>query len=300
MMRLFAGLVFTALSVASLVAADLSVPFEVAKALKVTRGKSFRQGLAFVDGRYIPPPYVVERHGNALRINGIQVTGQLIPWSDFLRTQEGAVVTTEVKPAEPAPTVAPEPEPEPIPEPESEVDVSDWDDPLADLFADEEPSGGAKKAKKKKKAVSRPKPRPQPKPVVETPTVVKKVELNGDFVLNDRAKALVDRINQQRTRVDAVLRNGGFICFGTAYSRVSGDQGAAKLLLDKLPEVMKNNSDQENFVASARASGLGFFPEPVLVDLFRNRLDYIKLVELRRKRAEKERMDNLLKESGGL
>ena len=283
-------LVLSMLLLQPLMAAQVAIPFEVAKALKVTRGKPIRNGLLFVDGKYVPPPYIVERYGNALRINNIQVTGQLIAWSEFLRTQNGAVVTTEtVQPAASETTAEVEtPEPEPDPEDDSlaVTDISDWDDPLADLFADEKPA-----AKGSKKPASRPKP----KPAVRQPTTVTKVEFNGEFVMNDKAKALVDKLNQSRTKVDAYLREGGFICFGSSYAQVSGGPVAAKLILARLPELLKNNVESPQFLAAARSNGLGFLSEPLLLDLFRNRLDYIKLIKLRNRRLEHERSEALLK-----
>ncbi len=267
------------------------VPFEVAKALKVTRGKSIRNGLVFLDGKYLQPPYVVERYGNALRINGIQVTGPLIAWSEFLRTQDGAVVTTETVQSatnEVSAAVA-APEPAPAESSQSASDVTDWDDPLADLFEDEKP---AAKARKSSARPARPK---VVKPVMRSPTTVTKVEFNGEFAMNEKAKALVERLNRSRTRVDAYLREGGFICFGSAYSRVSGGVGATRLILARLPELQRENAEYGNFLSAARASGLGFLSEPILSDLFRNRLDYVKLIKLRDRRLEHARVEELLK-----
>ena len=65
------------------------IPKESASALGVTRGRPFTSGVVFVDGKYVEPPYVVERWGNGIRINKTSVTGQVIPWNEFLKTQEG-------------------------------------------------------------------------------------------------------------------------------------------------------------------------------------------------------------------
>lgn len=288
-------LLFAALLLQPPVAAQEAVPFEVVKALKVTRGTSSRNGLLFVDGKFIPPPYVVERYGNVLRINGIQVTDPLIAWSEFLRTQSGAVVSTEtVQPAEresPAAVAIPEPEPEPEVDTPAATDIQDWDDPLADLFADEKPAAGVKK-----KPAARPsRPKAKPKPVVRPPTTVTKVDFDGDFVMNDKAKALVAKLNQSRAKVDSLLREGGFIYFGSSHTQVSGGAGATKLILEKLPELMRDHAELEQFVSAVRASGLGFFSESLLGELFRNRLDYVKLMALRKKRQNQERLDELLR-----
>ena len=286
-------LILAALPFHPLMAALSPVPFEVAKTLKVTRGKPIRDGLVFLDGKYLQPPYVVERYGNALRINGIQVTGPLIAWSEFLRTQDGAVVTTETVQSATnevsAAVAAPESEPAPAESSQSASDVTDWDDPLADLFEDEKP---AAKARKSSARPARPK---MVKSVVRPPTTVTKVEFNGEFAMNEKAKALVERLNRSRTRVDAYLREGGFICFGSAYSRVSGGVGATRLILARLPELQRENAEYGNFLSAARASGLGFLSEPILSDLFRNRLDCVKLIKLRNRRLEHARVEELLK-----
>jgi hypothetical protein len=62
---------------------------DAVKVLKISRGKAFNSGAVFVDGKFIPPPYVVERYGTYLRINRIQVTSQVIAWDEFLKTQSG-------------------------------------------------------------------------------------------------------------------------------------------------------------------------------------------------------------------
>lgn len=66
------------------------VPPAALKALAVTRGKAFNSGLVFVNGKLVPPPYVVSRYGTAIVVNDRQVTGQIIPWSKFQGTQKGA------------------------------------------------------------------------------------------------------------------------------------------------------------------------------------------------------------------
>ena len=54
------------------------------QALKVTVGKPFSAGYVFIDGKYLPPPYKVERYGTVIRINGCQVTREIVPWNEFV------------------------------------------------------------------------------------------------------------------------------------------------------------------------------------------------------------------------
>ena len=74
----FAALVFAASpsAGAQTKSAFETVPHDALVQLKATVGKPFTAGLVFVNGKFIPPPYKVERYGTALRINGQQVTGQ--------------------------------------------------------------------------------------------------------------------------------------------------------------------------------------------------------------------------------
>jgi hypothetical protein len=261
------------------------VPRAALKALKVTRGKPFTSGVLFIEGRYVPPPYVVERYGLALRVNGEQVTGPLIAWEEFLKTQEGVVVTrTET----PAPVSAPAASAHaasasaafasaaPAPAAFASAD----DDPLADLF-DDDPAP-------KKPAVSAAPARPAARAVTTV------VSFDGEFRANAASDALLRTLNQMRTDVDAHLRRGGFICFGSAYSRVTGDAGAMRTVLNKLPELMKNSPSARAFSDGIRDAGLVYFPEALNRDLYRNRIDYLKLIDRRRVLREEEKLNSLL------
>ena len=252
-------------------------PKGAVKALKVTKGRPFRSGLVFIEGKYIPPPYTLERYGLVLRVNKIQATGPVIPWEEFVKTQEGVSVSKTTTGGDPAGGEASEPEPEPEPEA-----LSDDDDPLADLF-DDEPS--AKKSAPKRKSF---KPRPR-KPVVTTTYT-----LDGDFVPNDTTKALVAKINQARTDVDALLRQGGFVFFGSDYSRVTGNEGTARMLLMKLPDILKNAHSASDLRSAVRASGFTFIPDALCRDLYLNRVEYIKMLERQKAVKEEYEMRSML------
>ena len=232
------------------------IPRESSKALGVTRGNRFSDGLVFVHGKFVAPPYRVERWGTGIRINRVPVTGQVIDWSEFLKTQPG------YRPAAPSASVAPA-------APTSAAPADDYDDAsLDDLFDDNPPP--------KKKA-------PATAPSAPLPA------LAGPFVKNDAAKALVKRVNAARAEIDRTLRAGGFICFGDGYSRVVGDARAAARLLDVLPEIQMKSETAAAFRAAVRAAKLDFLHELVCDDLFRNRIDYRRLLEHREKlRKERE------------
>ena len=258
-------------------------PAEALKALKAAVGKPFTAGYVFIDGKYIKPPYKVERYGTVIRINGHQVTDQIIPWQLFVKTQPGAVATKVAPPpaAEGAEEPAAEPEPEPEPEAE-EVEDDDDEMTLDDLFDDvavkSSKPKAAKKAKKAKKASKGPK-------VVYS--------LDGEFVMNDASRALLEKINTVRTRIDTLLRTGGYACFSSRYTPVRGDVAVARSVVDKLPDLMKRYSDREAFRKAARQAGLSYLPTALIDDFHRNRFDYLLLVNRKKSDAEMKQWMNL-------
>lgn len=249
-------------------------PAAAVKALKATVGKPFTAGWVFVDGRYVPPPYKVERHGTVLRINGIQITGEVVPWESFIKTQEGVTVTRrEPEPEEESPVPEEPAEDEPTDE-DFDIFADDDEMSLDDLFDDEpEP---------KKSAAKTPAKKAKPKP--KKPTVT--YSFDGEFVHNDRTRAMLDKINRERTRIDKLLRGGGYICCGTRYAMLTGDEGAAKSFVTKLPDIMRKNSDRDSFANAVRAARLTFLPRALIGDLHANRYSYPQIQNRLREEAE--------------
>ena len=103
---------------------------------------------------------------------------------------------------------------------------------------------------------------------------------DGDFVPNETTKNLVARINSARTEIDRILRSGGFIFFGDRHARVLGDKQMLSVLLDKLPKAQKDATDEADFCAKASVD-FGYLNETIRRDLYRNRVDYLKLRKLR-------------------
>lgn len=239
------------------------VPKAALTALKATVGRPFTAGIVFVNGHYLEPPYTVERWGTALRINGTQVTGQVIAWDEFLKTQEGARIERTEPASAPAAAEAAE---EDVVE---EEDAADDDCSLDDLF-----EGSSSKPK-----VRKPARRKAAKPVAaEAPSPTVTVTFEGEFKANARTKEMVATINRQRTKIEATLRSGGYCFFGSRHRMVLGEARVAGLLLDGLPSLMKEYSDNAAF-QTAVARHFSFLPIAVRRDLFEHRLDYPKLQE---------------------
>lgn len=275
------GVVFVVVAMmATAVMAFQPIPKASARALGVTRGKSFSKGLVFINGKYLPPPYVVERWGTGIRINSTPVTGQIVDWNEFLKTQPGVkTVTTEPESVAVSESAEPEAEAEATSETqpvEAAADVNSLDD----LFEDDSDENDVKK--KPAAARSTPKPKVVHKPAPKPRATVSYV-LEGDFVPNEETKALVKRINQMRTDVDRTLRSGGFLCFGDKYPNLSGDSRLLKKLLSKLPELQQQATDEAAFVSSAYAANIVYLNETLLRELYKNRIDYLQLKRLRAK-----------------
>lgn len=250
-------------------------PKEAPPALKITRGRPFSAGYVFINGYYMPPPYTVERYGTVIRVNGIQVSDQVVPWNDFLKTQKDVKVTkTVIEPQEEAPSA----EPESVPEPESAPLVGETEVLLDDLF-DDAPA-------KPKAASPRPVARPAPKP--KGPVTVVTYSIDGPFVPNAQTRLLVNKINAQRTSIEARLRAGGYYFFGARYSAVSGDGVAARRVVEPLAEIMKSAANFADFDAALRRTGASALPPALREDLFRGRFSGMSLAD-RLKDAEEKR-----------
>lgn len=249
------------------------IPKASAKALGVTRGRQFSDGLVFVNGKYIEPPYIVERWGTGIRINSIHVTGQVIDWSEFLKTQDPSVVT-KIVPAQP--------DTPPVQTYMSAPEVKSDADMLDDLF-DDEPTPKKPATSTYRAPVVRPKP------------AVPRYELVGKFSKNDASRALVKRINDYRTELDGVLRKGGVIFFGDGYSSVFGDSGTVEKMLERLPEIMQKSESLNAFRAALRHSGMVYINDILSGQLFDNKIDYRRLQERRQKLRSDREWSNMLR-----
>ena len=262
------------------------IPKESAKALRATRGRPFSAGAVFINGKYIEPPYVVERWGTGIRINSIPVTGQVVDWNEFLKTQDGvktvkkeSVQMKDTSPVAQPVSVAPPPE-------APATDASSLDD----LF-DDDP--------KPAKATSKPVATPvasRPVAVPAAPRTVTTYALSGEFKPNDSSKVLLGRINSSRTEIDRILRSGGFVCFGDSYSRVTGDKRTLMAMLESLPELEQRSESVDAFRAGVRSAGLVYLNEVLCEDLFRNRIDYRKLKERRERIKSDQKWSQILED----
>ena len=254
------------------------VPKEALAKLKCAVGLPVSRGLVFVNGKYIELPYRVERYGTAIRINQIQVTGQLVDWGEFLKQQQGYRI--DVVPYPPVKKMVEADVPVEI---EEEVEVEVTEDEMDDLFGDEDdkkPKEGEKKAVQKiRKKVKRTEMRKQ---MVEKEFPSEKppkriVRFDGEFAHNLKVKGLLSKIDNERAQIEKRLRSGWIMCFGLRYPRAEGDQMSERLVTERLWSVDRDSDGLDRFLSAARTAGLAFLPEPVLQDMFRNKIDWPKL-----------------------
>lgn len=274
-------LLVVAVAAAGVAAAFEAVPKDAAKALGRTRGKPFTSGLVFINGKYIDPPYIVERWGTGIRINSIPVTGQVIDWSEFVKTQDPSKL--EKTSAEPAPAAPAAPAYTP-PAKETKSDADALDDLFDDDPAPKKPAAGTSSSAYSRPAPSRPKP------------AAPKYVLSGEFVKNDASKSLVKRINDLRTEIDGILRRGGFIFFGDGYSRVAGDARTAESMLESLPELMQRSQNVDALRSGIRSAHMVYLNEVLSAQLFSNRVDYRRLKDRRQQIKKDREWSNLLNE----
>jgi len=124
--------------------------------------------------------------------------------------------------------------------------------------------------------------------------------LVGAFEENARSRKLLKPIDAYRAKLEATLRRGGYLFFGTASkSYVVGrtsEAMAAKELLKKLPELMRDAESSEALCDSTRSAGLmSYITYAIAQDLYRNKTDYYALIQRRRELAEDEKMQRMLK-----
>lgn len=264
-------------------------PAAAVKYLKGEQGKPIKTGAVFVNGHYIPGPYTVTRLGTVIKINGQQVTGQIVSWNNFLSTQDpGVVDKKEIMPsggdAPAAGGEAPKKEDGGVEDlfddfsgalPFQSFACTPGTDALDDLFGDDDdepvqpkkPSGGG--------AARRPPPPPKP----AGPIIV--YTLKGAFEMNPRATAMLNKVKTVRTDIDKTLRGGGVCFFSTQYRRKLLNARLAQELISVLPEILQNASTPGEIEAQLRAKNIYYIDARVCTELFDNRADYLALKRLR-------------------
>ena len=237
------------------------VPAPAVTALRIAKGKMIPTGLVFVNGKLLPGPYIVSRHGTAIKVNREQVTGQIVPWSQF-------VVGGTPRPAPRPPAAAPA-APPPPPPPASSVD---------DLFED---------APAKPAATGRP---AAPALVAAPPPPA------GDYADTPRTRALLKRINEFRTDVDRTLRGNGVYFFSVRHTPIRVEARQAETLLAILPNALRDANDARQLQGVLRSRGITLPPE-VCADLMTDRALFMKIRDRVREIKEEQSFRKMLEKA---
>ena len=118
---------------------------------------------------------------------------------------------------------------------------------------------------------------------------------DASFVPNDHSRALLKRINDQRSYYDRKLREGNVIFFGTRYSPVTVDSRLVRSLLAVLPEAMREAEDGAQLFAVLRGKGITYLSREVCDDLIENRTDNRQMIEYRKAIEKDHELRKLLK-----
>ena len=238
------------------------VPPPAVTALRIAKGKMISTGLVFVNGKLIPGPYIVSRHGTAIKVNREQVTGQIVPWSQFV---VGGTPRSAPRPPAAAPAAPPPPPP-----PSSAVD---------DLFED---------APAKPAVTGRP---AAPAPVAAPPPPA------GDYVDTPRTRALLKRINEFRTDVDRTLRGNGVYFFGVRHAPIRVEARQAETLLAILPNALRDANDARQLHGILRSRGITYLPPEVCADLMTDRALFMKIRDRVREIKEEQSFRKMLEKA---
>lgn len=259
------------LMVSSFVLADgfEPCPAQAVANLKITSPrKPVRSGYVFVNGKYMPPPYRVTRHGTVLKINGTQVTGQIIPWSRFVDVPQSSVPAAKGVSASPEKTVKKAPR-----------KITTVDDLFADDSSEEEkPKSSAPDSSAIDELFG-----DGPAKAPSAAEIKAEAIANATFVKTPKTVSMVNRINTYRSDVHRQLLNGDICFFGTRYSQINVPNQLARKFLDALPSAIKECADASSLYTRLRSQGFVFVSRHICDELFSNIADSSLIEERRRK-----------------
>lgn len=258
---------------------DACPPQAVAN-LKITNPrKPVRSGYVFVNGCYIPPPYRVSRYGTVIKINGVQVTGQVIPWSRFVNAPQSDAPSPVRERKMSVPSVKKSPV--------KKIATVD------DLFADDPPAQ-QQPGKSNQSEIDELFGGGAPSSAASAKTSAESVSDDAPFVKSPRTDQMVKRINAYRSDIHRRLLEGDAWFFGTAYSQIQVPRSLAGKFLDALPGAMSESSDANALYAKLRSLGFAFVSRQICADLFANIANAPKIVERRRVERATEDTQNLI------
>ncbi|MBQ9431574.1 MAG: hypothetical protein IJU44_08475 [Kiritimatiellae bacterium] len=278
-LKLFLPLAFAAVS--TVCGKPLPEVTDAAKeAMGTTPGRMVLTGFVFVDGKYLPPPYTVSRIGNGIFVNRVQVE-QPVPWThfyppkadekndddDFEEVDDNGGKADNAKPANGDFEEVPETPAAPAaPQKNAAAKVDDLDD----LFADDDPPPANKPAAKPDAAPAAPQP---------ARDIADEIE---------RLKAALDKA---RATYENRLAKNDIYFFSTSHSRINGNYGTARSMLEVLPEALYAATSAEDLFARLRRANIYFLDERAVRVIFKNKQSYPMLKERRQRIRQQEALE---------
>lgn len=262
------------------------VPLEAKGEFGITSGTPQMKGFVFIEGRYLDPPYTVSRVGNGLFINRIQIE-QPVPWGRFKQETEKPG-KDEKKPAAAA---APAAEPAPaVPAPAADGDFTDIPaspaaksvtENLDELFGDPE--------EKKPAVAAAPAPAPAPAaaPAAEEDDEPRRPARD----IAAEKQRLLAYLEKTRRAYELGLSRNEIYFFSESHSRVNGNYGSARTMLDVLPDALKTARSADDLLDQLRSGGVYFIDLRMAGQLFRNKVVYPLLKQRRYRIRRAERIE---------
>lgn len=234
----------------------VKAPAQAVEVLKAEQNKeAVRKGFVFLNGKFIPGPYRVARYGNVLKVNGKQVTSQIVSWNKFLIAQGVIEAPKAVAPKPAAAATA------------KSVD---------DLFDDDDA------------------PAPAPAATSSSSSSVEaaNVEISS---LTPSAQKLKDRVNAARMSMQKILMNGDLIICGTEYSRQVVPAALANKFICALPDAVREANSGAELARSLAAKGFPFVNRTFCEELIKSQAEnYEKLQQAARRIKDDEETARIL------
>jgi hypothetical protein len=273
-------IVLSAWAACASVAAELPEVTEEALAeLGTTLGVPQMGGFVFIEGRYLAPPYTVTRKGNGIFVNRIQI--EQSSWARFAAPGAAAVPVKKAIDADgdfQEVTPAAADEPVAAVEPAKPKTVKSIDD----LFDDDAPAAPAAAPVAVAAAQAA-----APAPAALPPT-----ELTGDDVKRQK-ELLVANLERLRKGYEQAFARNEFFFFGQRHSRVNGNYGTARTLIEVLPKALRYAQSPQDLMQRLNEGGVYFLDLGICSALFKNRGTFPLLEERLAKIVEAEELEAL-------
>jgi len=266
--------------------------FAAEQELGVTNGKPVTNGFVFVDGKYLPPPYVVTRRGHTVQINGV-VVERPCPWP----IPETPTVTTEDPQVPPSLTANSS---------KYETDFVKYLRAKQSYYYEHLQLTGTNFCEAMAKAYAGLPNVERASPDID-PFYVNVVWRNGGkgrirvVPFSRRSHewtraSLLETLETRRINYETRLEQGDYFCVGAKMSRTTGTTDGALMTLPTLVEILKTSKDAKEVHQRFQSAGWMNWGEKASEAFFINRSGLadleLRLEALKKSAKEKQAKDN--------